>query len=253
VSDINVTVVSPLFNESERFNYRHWSQILDNNTTTNFLLVDDGSNDNLDYISLLQRNYKNVFFLKLEKNFGKANAVRLGIMYATTHPALNAEILGYLDFDNSILESEIKRLIDLSSKLLNTFKGYDSLWASRVKLSGREISRSNMRHFYSRLIVTIIGLNYPYLPYDSQCGFKLFLNDTRLKNSLQAPFVTRWFLDLELLIRMTILGRKKLEIWEEPLSAWRETKSFNYHLSNSFCILWELIYVCKEIRKIRNF
>ncbi len=215
--------------------------------------MDDASTDNLDYIASLEDKYKNVFHLRLTKNLGKANAIRQGLLYATNNAQLNANILGYLDFDDSILASEVQRIISLFYETQKKFNSIDSLWTSRVKLNGRNITRSNFRHFYSRILITLIGLNYPSLPYDSQCGFKLFMNDERFQASIQSRFLTKWFIDLEILIRLTQIGGKKINIWEEPLMSWKETKSFNYGFVNLFRILREVFYICREIRKIRKY
>jgi dolichyl-phosphate beta-glucosyltransferase len=223
------------------------------NSTVNFLFVDDASTDNLDYIDCLKKKYKNVFYLRLAKNLGKANAIREGLLYATSKAQLNANVIGYLDFDDSILASEVQRLISLFGDKIKNFKLFDTLWSSRVKLNGRFVARSNFRHFYSRILITLIGLNYPSLPYDSQCGFKLFLNDERFRQSIQSRFLTKWFIDLEILIRLTQIGDKKINIWEEPLMSWKETKSSNYNFVSSFRIVREVIYICREIRKIRKY
>jgi glycosyltransferase involved in cell wall biosynthesis len=219
----------------------------------NFLFVDDASTDNLDYIYSLEEKYKNVFYLRLTKNLGKANAIREGLLYATNNPQLHTNTLGYLDFDDSILASEVQRVIALFSSKVEELNSVDTLWASRVKLSGRNITRSNLRHFYSRILITLIGFNYPLLPYDSQCGFKLFLNNDIFQKSIQSTFLTNWFIDLELLIRLTQISGKRITIWEEPLLSWKETRSFNYKFINSFRILREVILICKAIRKIRNY
>jgi dolichyl-phosphate beta-glucosyltransferase len=250
---INTTIVSPIFNESIRFNWQHWTNILDNNSTVNFLFVDDASTDNLDYIYSLEEKYKNVFYLRLTKNLGKANAIREGLLYALNNTQLNTNTLGYLDFDDSILASEVQRIIFLFGDKLEKLYSFDTLWASRVKLNGRNISRSNSRHFYSRILITLIGFNYPLLPYDSQCGFKLFLNNDIFQESIQSPFLTKWFIDLELLIRLTQISGKRINIWEEPLLSWKETRSFNYSFVNSFRTLREVIFICKEIRKIIKY
>jgi hypothetical protein len=236
-----------------RFNWQHWTNILDNNSTVNFLFVDDASTDNLDYIDSLKKKYKNVFFLKLPKNLGKANAIREGLLYATNNTQLNANILGYLDFDDSILASEVQRIISLFGDKKEKLNSVDTLWASRVKLNGRNIIRSNFRHFYSRILITLIGFNYPLLPYDSQCGFKLFSSNEIFQKSIQSPFLTKWFIDLELLIRLTQISGKRISIWEEPLLSWKETRSFNYNFVNSFRILGEVVFICKEIRKVRKY
>jgi glycosyltransferase involved in cell wall biosynthesis len=219
----------------------------------NFLFVDDASTDNLDYIYSLKEKYKNVFYLRLTKNLGKANAIREGLMYATTNTQLNTNTLGYLDFDDSILASEAQRIIALFSSKIEELNSVDTLWASRVKLNGRNIIRSNLRHFYSRILITLIGFNYPLLPYDSQCGFKLFLNNDIFQESIQSPFLTKWFIDLELLIRLTQISGKRINIWEEPLLSWKETRSFNYKFVNSFRILREVVFICIAIRNIRNY
>ncbi len=174
-------------------------------------------------------------------------------MFATCDSLLNNDILGYLDFDDSILDSEINRLITLFNNLLKTNDTFDALWGSRVKLNGRKIVRSNIRHFFSRILITLIGLNYSSLPYDSQCGFKLFLNNTYMKKSIQEPFLTRWFVDIELLIRLTVVKGNKLNIWEEPLFQWTEIKSSNYSFLKSIRIPKEFFFICKEIRKIRKY
>ncbi len=215
--------------------------------------MDDASTDNLDYISYLEKKYKNVYYLRLTKNLGKANAIRQGLLYASNNTQLNSNILGYLDFDDSILASEVQRIISLFGDKIKNFNSVDTLWASRVKLNGRYVTRSYLRHFYSRILITLIGFNYPSLPYDSQCGFKLFFNDKRFRQSIQSRFLTKWFIDLEILIRLTQIGGKKINIWEEPLMSWKETKSSNYNFMSSFRIAREVFYICKEIRKIRKY
>ena len=72
-----------MYNESKRFNYQHWFSILENNSSVNFLFVDDNSTDDIEYLYNLRKNFTNVHYLKLEKNFGKANAVRQGLLSVT--------------------------------------------------------------------------------------------------------------------------------------------------------------------------
>ena len=131
---INTTIVSPIFNESRRFNSQHWSNILENNSSVNFLFVDDASTDNLDYISSLEKKYKNVYYLRLTKNLGKANAIRQGLLYAMNNTQLNSNILGYLDFDDSILASEVQRMISLFSDTLKNFNYINWLKLSIITL-----------------------------------------------------------------------------------------------------------------------
>ncbi len=243
----------PLYNESNRYKYDHWFKILNENLSVNFLFVDDNSTENSDYLLNLKNKFKNFHYVKLNENQGKANAIRHGLMLANNSADLGADIFGYIDFDDSILHSEVQRLIHLICNLNNSQCSIDTVWATRVKLNGRVIRRSNIRHFFSRILITLIGLNYPDLPYDSQCGLKLFFKSEHLLSSLTYKFRTRWFIDLELLIRMTKLKKEKLNIWEEPLLHWTEIKSFNYNFASLIKILFDVFYICKEIRKIRKY
>ena len=59
--------------------------------------------------------------------------------------------------------------------------------------------------------------------------------------------------DLEILIRLTQIGGKKIYIWEEPLMSWKETKTSNYNFLSSYRVAREVIYICKEIRKISKY
>jgi hypothetical protein len=79
------------------------------------------------------------------------------------------------------------------------------------------------------------------------------MNDERFQASIQSRFLTKWFIDLEILIRLTQIGGKKINIWEEPLMSWKETKSSNYNFVGSFRIAREVFFICKEIRKIRKY
>ena len=48
-----------------------------------------------------------------------------------------------------------------------------AIFASRVKMLGRRVERSALRHYCGRLFASLVGLNINPDIYDSQCGFKL--------------------------------------------------------------------------------
>lgn len=53
-------------------------------------------------------------------------------------------------------------------------------------------------------------------------GFKIFKARNFSKEIIDRKFKTRWFIDLEILTRIENLKKRKLHIWEEPLSSWRD-------------------------------
>ena len=97
---------------------------------------------------------------------------------------------------------------------------YRLIIGSRVKLSGREIERNNLRHYFGRLISTFICLGWEKAPYDTQSGLKIFKLDSSFREAVKLPFKTSWFFDIELILRLDELN--SLRIWEVPLMKWEE-------------------------------
>jgi hypothetical protein len=190
--------------------------------------------------------------MDLPKNVGKANAIRLGTQKALEYGESKIKKIGYLDFDVAIAPGEIKRLNEIFEGFMSDGRKVDSIWASRVNLKGRYINRTFARHVYSRIITTILGLSYPDLPYDSQCGFKIFLNTSEFSNIFESAFKTRWFVDLEILIRFNQLMNRDCIIWEEPLLKWTDIKSENFKITSLFKLIYELLYISLKLRSIRN-
>jgi hypothetical protein len=100
--------------------------------------------------------------------------------------------------------------------------GFDAVWTARIALAGRNISRSNFRHYVGRAIATVMSSNFPELPYDTQSGFKIFAATSELKNCLSDPFLTRWLFDVEILLRWHLQTLRSMKVWEEPLLAWKD-------------------------------
>ena len=82
-----------MYNESKRFNYQHWYSILENNSSVNFLFVDDNSTDDVGYLYNLRKNFTNVHYLKLEKSFYNAyfNTIKI-TDYTALANAINAQM-----------------------------------------------------------------------------------------------------------------------------------------------------------------
>jgi glycosyltransferase involved in cell wall biosynthesis len=239
---VSTVIVIPCFNEEGRWNYGYW-KLFQKIPNVQILFVDDGSTDKTsDCISKTLTNFRSSGsqlgeILVLEGNKGKANAVRLGLLEVLRkYPAV--ERIGFLDSDAAFDVSDISRIVSQEWPL-----GTNSIWTSRVKLSGRSIHRKNSRHWISRVIATGLGIIDPGLPYDTQCGFKLFQENSSLRVALQAPFTTKWFFDLELYSRCP-----SLVIWEEPLNHWVDVGGSKLSPRSTISVFRELMIVIKLLR-----
>ena len=217
---IQVALVVPCFNEADRFDCEYWSQV-GSIECVELLFVDDGSSDATTQV-LAEFTAGNDRFrmLPLNQNVGKAEAVRLGLRQILSDGS--AQLVGFADADTSIPAVEFERLLDLAQeKILNG--NAESLWASRVALAGRGIKRSFFRHAVGRTIANLVGIGEPPLPYDTQCGFKVFDPAESFISACSNGFTTRWFVDLEIFFRLRErMGRPPI-IWEEPVQGWSES------------------------------
>ncbi len=155
-------IIIPLYNESSRFNTNEFKSFVSSNDIQ-FCLINDGSNDHTkQIIEELSISLSNVYNLNIEKNKGKAEAVRLGVNYAIKN--LNCNVVGYFDADFATPLSELTKLNKLFSKSHYTF-----IMGSRIKRLGANIKRYKLRHFSGRFIATFISEYILKLPvYDTQ-------------------------------------------------------------------------------------
>jgi len=92
-----IYMVVPCYNEEKRLNLEYWNELIDT-AGTKWIFVNDGSTDNT--LNLLQ-GIKNASVISLEKNVGKAEAIRRGVV--STFEALNQDdfSFGYIDADGA--------------------------------------------------------------------------------------------------------------------------------------------------------
>ena len=244
---ISTVVVIPCSNEEKRWNENYWDSFK-KVPNLQILFVDDGSTDKtLACISKTLANFRSSGnelgeILILKRNMGKANAIRLGLIEVLRKfPAV--ERIGFLDSDGAFDVRDISRIVSQEWPL-----DINSIWASRVKLSGRSILRKNSRHWISRVIATGLGIIDSTLPYDTQCGFKLFRNSSSLREALHTPFRTKWFFDLELYSRCP-----SLIIWEEPLNHWADIAGSKLSPKSTFSVIQELAIVTRLIWRRKKF
>jgi hypothetical protein len=87
----------------------------------------------------------------------------------------------------------------------------------------------------------LICLGWKSAPYDTQSGFKIFRLDDFFKLSIESPFLTRWFFDIELLLRLERM--KLLKVWEYPVMTWREIEGSSIRVSNHLSILIQILRI----------
>jgi glycosyltransferase involved in cell wall biosynthesis len=219
----SVILVVPCFDEAVRLDRGELLRLARARPGLTLLLVDDGSRDGtpalLDAVAAASGGRAEV--LRLDRNRGKAEAVRRGLEHAL---ARGAEGVGFVDADLSTPVDEVVRLVDELER-----GAADVLLASRVRLLGRDIERRPARHYLGRAFATAASIALRLAVYDTQCGAKLFRRTPALEAALATPFRSRWIFDVELLDRLLrgdpAAGAAPLApeaFLEVPLLAWRD-------------------------------
>jgi dolichyl-phosphate beta-glucosyltransferase len=233
-----IVIIIPLYNEFKRGSFSYIESLL-KIKNCHFILVNDGSTDETSKNLTSFSKYKNVVVTEHEVNQGKAEAIRTGINLALGYDMYS--LIGYLDGDGAFSISEIIRNIELAETKL-TSGGFEVFATSRVALSGREIERKLQRHIIGRIVRTLIEIRHRDLPYDTQSGFKIFKEGASLRQAAESEFRTKWFADVEILLRM----KKKtsnLMIWEEPLLQWRDVNASSLGWKSAPTVIKELAII----------
>lgn len=139
------------------------------------------------------------------RNQGKGAAVRRG--WSLAHPG--ARWLGFVDADGAVSADETWRL----TRALAADPPVDVLAATRIRMAGRVIERSLVRHLQGRVFATIVEQLYRLGFYDTQCGAKFFRGSS-LRPILPLLEEDRWLLDVEVL---AILAHGGARMVEQPI------------------------------------
>jgi dolichyl-phosphate beta-glucosyltransferase len=212
-------LVIPCFNEAGRLKEEAIAQLLADHRIS-VLLVNDGSTDaTAERLDALCRERKHASALSLDRNRGKAEAVRQGMLEAIRR---GAKVVGYADADFATPPAELFRLIDALEQ-----PEIDVVLGSRVARLGAEIERSHLRHYLGRIFATAAAAVLNLRVYDTQCGAKVFRVTDALRAALAHPFTTTWAFDVELLGRLFgRLGEQPsldpARALEVPLRIWRD-------------------------------
>ncbi len=215
-------IIIPCYNEVLRLNSKAFAEFAAMNPDLHFIFVNDGSTDGTEIKlgDLSHLNPLQIHLISLERNYGKAEAVRRGFIKALGMDFVN---IGYWDADLSTPLTAIPKFCEL----LNC-QGLSMVIGSRVRLLGRRIKRRAIRHYLGRIFATCASFLLQLPVYDTQCGAKLFKNSENLKVIFGKPFIVNWTFDVELLARFILAerfigtGSLKEHALEYPLEEWTE-------------------------------
>lgn len=204
----------------------------------NILFVDDGSNDDtLSVIEAICLSANQASYIRLEKNFGKAEAVRRGICKMLEK---QFTFIGYFDADLSTDLSVVKDMVQI---MVENPK-IQLVMGSRISKLGCSISRRWYRHLIGRLVTFLLdSMSLKLDAYDTQCGAKL-MHANLVQQVCTQRFVTKWLVDVEIISRMIAKdGRENTRnyIFELPLCEWHHQSNSKIGIIGGLCVAKDLI------------
>lgn len=218
-------VVVPCHNEAQRLSQDTFAEFIRRAENIRLVFVNDGSTD--DTLRILQalqdRDPERISLCDLPANVGKGEAIRAGLQRAFE---LDVEYCGYWDAD---LATPLDVILDFC-QLLDAQPATAMVFGTRVRLLGRKVERRALRHYLGRVSATVISMTLGLSVYDTQCGAKLFRVTPEVRSLFEAPFVSGWIFDVEIVARLIHARRTgglppaETAIFEQPLHAWRDVE-----------------------------
>lgn len=242
---MNLLLIIPCYNESRRVEIPQFEKALKAFPGLSFRFVDDGSSDATFRILEVagERFGERWSVVRLERNAGKAEAVRHGILSA---PA-GYENFGYWDADLATPLGEILEMISLAN-----FEKQIVI-ASRWKRLGAEVKRNELRHYFGRVFATMASIILKLPVYDTQCGAKIF--SAAMRELFEEPFTSRWLFDVEILARFrNKFGRDAAlrDIVEYPVGSWIEKGDSRVKASYIFKMPFEMWRIAQRYNRLRQ-
>lgn len=215
-------IIIPCYNEENRLDSKKYYESSTRNPEVHFIFMNDGSTDKTEEIldALCRKNPTRMRHVTLQKNVGKAEAIRKGFLSAFEQ---NFERIGYWDADLATPLDMIPKFCEIMD-----YTGKNIVMGARVRLLGRNIQRRAIRHYLGRLFATCASIVLGLPIYDTQCGAKLFKNNQKLQVVFRKSFRVKWTFDVEILARFMMLERfmggerLKESSVEYPLEEWED-------------------------------
>lgn len=245
----SVIVVVPCYNEAVRLPREDYASFISQHEAYRFLFVDDGSTDATLQVleALRQRCPGRMEVLKLEKNGGKAEAVRRGFLKGMESAP---EYLAFWDADLATPLAVLPSLMEV----FRVRPAMEMVFGSRVKLLGHDIRRRPVRHYLGRVFATFASWVLRLPVYDTQCGAKIFKSGDTLRRMFETPFLSRWIFDVELIARYLQLKRPadsreaENRIYEFALPAWNDVAGSKVKSGDFFKAAGELFRIWQVYR-----
>jgi dolichyl-phosphate beta-glucosyltransferase len=237
VNSFSVLLI-PAYNESLRFSESYFRELSVRSDTLRLIFIDDGSTDST--LSLLKHTsqfIKNSEVMPLRENVGKANALRLGFLKARElYPSCSW--IGFLDSDGSFYPDDVTAIISLIPELDSDV---DAIFTCRKIVLDEHLFQIFQRGIARNVIFKFLIFGWGEHPEDVQSGFKFFRNTDSMFRALEREFVTRWFFEWEILIRLKSF-RSTFRIHHYPLRILHK-RDGNIRFSNYPHILLEVIMI----------
>jgi dolichyl-phosphate beta-glucosyltransferase len=244
---VHLILVIPCYNEERRLPVDELRAFALPGMRVELFLVNDGSRDGTLRLieSLAKEDPRKFSVLNLERNSGKAEAVRRGILAAIDR---KPDLVGFWDADLATPLSELTHFLSVFEKRPEI----EMVFAARVRLLGRSISRNPRRHYVGRVGATLISSSLGLAVYDTQCGAKLFRVSNSMRELFEQPFLSRWIFDVEIIARLVRQrGRDDAAraIYELPIMAWHDVKGSKVRSTDFIRALTDLWKIHRAYKK----
>lgn len=204
MASLFLSIIIPAYNEEDRLPYTLEQIFLflkEQSYTAEVLVVENGSRDRtFEIASEFAKHYPNLSVFQ-EKQKGKGNAVRLGMLKA------RGEYRFMCDADLSMPIAEVKKFLPPA------LNDVDIAIASREVQGAVRYNEPYLRHLTGRVFNTLIRLLVLPGLQDTQCGFKCFRAQVA-EDVFRYQRLTGWSFDVEVLY---IAQRKGYQIREVPI------------------------------------
>ncbi|HLS70774.1 MAG TPA: glycosyltransferase [Chitinophagaceae bacterium] len=238
-------IIIPCFNEINRLDSDYLLSFLKKHRKYTIYLIDDGSTDGTQNLlhKIKEQNPKQIEVVTFQRNSGKGEAVRRGMMEALKNKEFN--YFAFLDADFSTPFSEIIRLEEVL-KAKNKF----AVFGSRLKTLNSQIERSLVRHYIGRFIATLISKTINLPMYDTQCGAKIFDRNI-VEYIFKDVFISKWLFDVEIIMRLKNLWSDNIlnHLLEEPILKWKHVDGSKISISYGLKIPFELYKIKQKYKQ----
>lgn len=240
-AETSTAIILPCYNEAERLNVVAVKSFIESCRDVTLIFIDDGSRDATatKLSELVSTHPDRMRAFQLERNCGKAEAVRRGMLKAAE---FGFDFIGFWDADLATPLETIPHFIDV----LNRHSDSQVVWGTRLPLLGHRIERDWNRRLLGRLFSRAAAFAVGVPIRDALCGAKLFRNGACFNAMLEQPFSSRWIFDVEILSRLkqAICQQRDLSLeralFEFPLDAWYEVEGSKVRLKDFVRAAFEL-------------